>query len=839
MARHNTPPPGDPPRQPAEEQPQQPGQAPVNVLQTTLGEDDEPAPPRGCGDLAPGDVVDTYEIQRRLGKGGMGVVYAALDRELERPVAIKFLLGDSSAGLRRFQLEAVAAARVQHPGVVAVHRVGEYGGNPYYVMDQVEGATLDAYLEQRPELSRRKRVELLVSICQAVRAAHLKGVIHRDLKPANILVDQQDATRVLDFGVAKLFTGDVQAAVRTREGELLGTPAYMAPEQVGGAGEVDTRTDVFALGIILYQLLTGVMPFLRDSLAALIHAVAYEEPEPMARHGCQDPDLEAVVRKAMAKVPGQRYQTAHALARDLKRWLDGEPVSARPRSATVRAGRFVRRHYLASGVVLLVLLSLPAGLTYRAWRRDVQVTELTTRGEGKVQRLKANAARLEQLARLARVRASSAAARRKLREVARAVEADTVAALSLLERGLALDPSAPRTRRALLEVLMARVGLAERLHQDTVARMYRALARSRDPKGQWASRIRGQGAVEVGDQALDARVTLRRFALDRRGVLVPVQPRELGNAPLGPVRLPTGSYLLTFRKPGHVETRVPVLVRRGRTSTVNPHIFQPDQIPPGYVHVPGGRFLMGDLRDSFGEGLAPWRELDQPGFFMRRKPFTAAEVVAFLKTRPPNRRALFSNYYHKKPLLRYEPGRGGVLWLPPLGEYAEKQRIQGKRWDVTAVGLLTYPTAREMLAWEAGRIGRPPGCVRMPSLAQYQKAGRGADGRAYPWGNTWIPGAAAVAEGRDKVFPVTAVPGTHPLDTSIHGITDLVGNVTSWTSTPYRSRHGSVRGFRYVAGGAFSYFPRPLYVLSFFSEDESSSEIGVRPVVALDCKKQP
>lgn len=387
------------------------------------------------------------------------------------------------------------------------------------------------------------------------------------------------------------------------------------------------------------------------------------------------------------------------------------------------AARFVRRHYLASGVVLL-LLSLPAALTYRAWRRDVQVAELTTGALSKLQRLKGNAARLEQLARLARVRFLDAATRRKLREAARAVEADTVAALSLLERGLALDPSAPPTRRALLEVLMTRVGLAERLHQDAVARRYRALARSRDPKGQWASRIRGQGAIEVGDGALDARVTLRRFALDRRGVLAPVEPRELGNAPLGPVRLPTGSYLLTLSKPGHVDTSVPVLVRRGRTSRVNPRIFEQKQIPPGYVYVPGGRFIMGDMRDSFGEGPAPWRELDLPGFFMRRKPFTAAEVVAFLKTRP-----------------------------------------QGKHRDITAVSLLTYPRAQEMVRWEAGRIGRPPGCVRMPSLAQYQKAGRGADGRAYPRSNSRIPG--------------------------------------------------------------------------FYSEDESSSEIGVRLVVGLDCKKQP
>ena len=787
-------------------------------------------------DLAAGVVVDGYEIEARLGRGGMGVVYAARDLELERQVAIKFLLGDSAVGLRRFQLEAVAAARVQHPGVVAVHAVGEHRGHPYIAMDHVDGVSLDRFLEEQ-DPSRRRRVELLAGVCQAVGAAHRRGVIHRDLKPANILVDRQGEPRVLDFGVAKLFAQGVEAAVRTREGELLGTPAYMAPEQVGGAGGVvDTRTDVFTLGVILYQLLTGELPFLRDSLAAMIHAVAYEEAEPMGRHGCDDADLQAVARAAMAKEPGERYQSVDALARDLRRWLAGEPVKARPRSATVLALRFLRGHYVATGVVLLLLLSLPAALGYRQWRRDEEVARLTAQGQARARLLAGHSARLEDQARLARTQAQDAAARRKLREAARSVEAETVAALSAFERALALDPAAPPARRALMEVLLVRAGLAERLHQDAVARMYVALARSRDPAGRWADRIHGRGAIDVGEDALDAKVTLRRFALDRRGVLVPVEPRELGNAPLGPVRLPTGSYLLTFRKPGHNLARVPVLVRRGRTAKVNPGLFRPDEIPAGYVHVPAGRFLMGDLRDTFGEGLAPWRELELPGFFIRRKPFTAGEVAAFLKTRPPGKRKLFTSYYHQKPLLRWEEKRGGVLWLPPYGEFGEKEPIGGNRWDITVVGLLTYATAKEMLRWEAGRIGRPAACVRMPSLAQYQKAGRGADGRAYPWGNTWIPGAAAVAEGKDQVYPVTAVPGVHPLDTSIYGVTDLVGNVTSWTSTPYGSRHGSVRGFHYVAGGAFSYFPRPLYVLSFYSEDESASEIGVRPVLDPRCK---
>ncbi len=822
MGRHQTPPPG--------------GTLPLKENDETVKEMVGHDLDHGVTALAAGVVVDGYEIEACLGRGGMGVVYAARDPELERKVAIKFLLGDSAAGLRRFQLEAVAAARVQHPGVVAVHAVGEHRGHPYIVMDHVDGVSLDRYLEEQAP-DRRRCVELLADVCQAVGAAHRRGVIHRDLKPANVLVDRQGGARVLDFGVAKLFARDVEAAVRTREGELLGTPAYMAPEQVGGAGGVvDTRTDVFTLGVILYQLLTGELPFLRDSLAAMIHAVAYEEAEPMGRHGCDDADLEAVARVAMDKEPGRRYQSVDALARDLRRWLAGAPVEARPRSAAVLALRFVRRHYVATIVALLLLASLPAGLAYRQWRRDAEVDRLTAQGKARARLLGRHAVRLEDKARLARTRAQDATARRELREAARAVEAETVAALSALEQALALNPSAPWPRQALVEVLLARAGLAERLHQDAVARMYVALARSRDPRGRRADMIRGRGAIDIGERALDARVTLQRFALDRRGVLVPAEPRELGNAPLGPVRLPTGSYLLTFRKAEHAVTRVPVLVRRDRTARVDPRLFRPDQIPAGYVHVPAGRFLMGDLRDTFGEGLAPWQALDLPGFFIRRKPFTAAEVAAFLKTRPPGKRKLFTSYYHQKPLLRWEQKRGGVLWLAPYGEFGEKERIGGKRWDITAVGLLTYSVAKEMLRWEAGRIGRSAACVRMPSLAQYQKAGRGADGRAYPWGNTWIPGAAAVAEGKDQVYPVTAIPGSHPLDTSIYGVTDLVGNVTSWTSTPYRSRHGSVRGFHYVAGGAFSYFPRPLYVLSFYSEDESSSEIGVRPVVNPDCK---
>ncbi len=271
-----------------------------------------------------------YELHEELGRGGMGVVYRATQRSLSRTVAVKMLLRRdmaSAADLTRFRSEAEAAAGVAHPGIVAVHEVGEWDGQPFYTMEYVAGTTLSRQLAAGP-LGAREVARLLMCVAEAVQAAHDCGVLHRDLKPSNILIDTAGQPRVSDFGLAKRLEEDASV---THTGAILGTPCYMSPEQAAGSrGDVGPTSDVWSLGAILYQAITGRPPFQAatpmDTLLAVLEA---DPPVPRSIHRDVDRDLELIALKSLQKPQDLRYPSAAALAADLRAVLAGDPVAAR------------------------------------------------------------------------------------------------------------------------------------------------------------------------------------------------------------------------------------------------------------------------------------------------------------------------------------------------------------------------------------------------------------------------------------------------------------------------------------------------------------------------------
>jgi serine/threonine-protein kinase len=403
------------------------------VLGATAGAAGDRTAPAITGAVGgPGRSFGEYELLEEIGQGGMGVIYKARHRRLKRLVALKRIRAGQLAAaddVQRFHQEAEAAASFDHPHLVPIYEVGEHDGQHYFCMKLIDGGSLAQRLAEfrlpvipgqtgkddngrvwsRAEIDQRKAhiVHLLIQVARAVHYAHQRGIIHRDLKPANILLQKAESRRpkadsgespsdsaaafglrpsafspmVTDFGLAKRVAGPGEAEL-TQSGAIVGTPAYMAPEQAAGQKRLSTAVDVYSLGVILYELLTGRPPFRGATMLETLHQVQEREPErPRALNRLVDRDLENICLKCLEKEPPRRYGSAEALAEDLERWREGKPVRARPVGNAERLWRWCRRHPAAAGLlvtaaVLLYGLTATALVIARAREADLRRSEV-------------------------------------------------------------------------------------------------------------------------------------------------------------------------------------------------------------------------------------------------------------------------------------------------------------------------------------------------------------------------------------------------------------------------------------------------------------------------------
>jgi WD40 repeat protein/tRNA A-37 threonylcarbamoyl transferase component Bud32 len=346
-----------------------------DALATVLPSDADHSPvTSGTAGAAGADhrAVPGYDILYELGRGGMGVVYKARQRSLNRLVALKMVLSGAHAGpteLDRFRSEAEAAAHVQHANLVQIYEIGEHEGRPFFSLELVDGGSLADLIKGHPQ-SPQLAAQMVETIARAAHAAHQAGIVHRDLKPANILLTPAGIPKITDFGLAKRLDG----AARTATGDILGTPIYMAPEQAAGrVHQIGPATDVYALGVILYEMLTGRPPFLSEVSLDIVRQVISDEPVSPSRLQPRLPrDLVTICLKCLEKDPKKRYATAAALADDLRRFLDGEPITARPTSRVQRVVKWAkRRPALAALMVVSVLAAL--ALLIGGWVYNVQL----------------------------------------------------------------------------------------------------------------------------------------------------------------------------------------------------------------------------------------------------------------------------------------------------------------------------------------------------------------------------------------------------------------------------------------------------------------------------------
>ncbi|MFT5459609.1 MAG: sulfatase activating formylglycine-generating enzyme [Myxococcota bacterium] len=726
----------------------------------------------------PERIGDRYEREGLLGTGGMGEVWRVRDMELKRHVALKVIRPDLADGnwLARFVEEARIAAQLQHPGIVPVYDVGRLDdGRVWFTMKQVHGRTLEESLValHRAEtleiaapggLTRRRLLDAFLRVCETVAYAHARGVVHRDLKLSNVMLGDFGEVMVLDWGLAKsvddVHTHDpVQPRTSdglkaTRVGVIVGTPAYMSPEQARGESHrVGPPADVHALGAMLYDLLCQRPPRLARSGNELILAVAAATPIlPPSTHAAVDDDLDRICLTALAAEPEDRYPTAAPLAAEVAAWLDGArkreramlhvaDADASLAEAEVLDGRAEALAVAARDALAGVPKSAPVADKLEAWRLEDERNEAS---DG---------------ARRARDRAKRH-----------------------LQDALLHDSNLPDAHERLAESLHRRHRELEAAEAAADARATLQELERHDRSGRHRPYIAGLGAVTLVTDPPGAEVRAHRFEPTERR-LQPVFERVLGHTPLIEVPLAMGSYLLTLHRPGHEVVHYPVHIpRQHHWCGTAPGDTQPHPIAlpplgslaPDECYVPAGWFIAGD--DDYDTTL-PLGRWWSDAFVLGRHPVTVDEYCSYLNALLA---AGDADAVHAAEPILPDTEREHFLERGPDGRFVgiRTDRTDGHWPHMRLEGscpivLVTWNQARAYLSWLGG-------AWRLPTHLEWQKAARGVDGRRYPWGDAFDPTWTRMLQTASPV--PTWVPVTeHPADVSVYGVRGLAGNCNDWT----------------------------------------------------------
>ncbi len=691
-----------------------------------------------------------YELFDKVGEGGMAIVYRARHVELDRIVALKVLRQhlSSETDVARFRREALLAARLEDDHVVRVYDIGAYDGRMCLALQWIDGTTFDRWANALPGGPRRNVEKILRVLLPALRAlgrAHEAGIVHRDFKPGNILIDGEARVYLADFGLARPV--DNQSNL-TRTGEILGTPAYLSPEQARGeVSHVDFRSDVYSVGASLYGVFAGRPPFEAEVLVGLLRMIDTGTRKSLRHHWPELPhQLEIIIDRAMEREPAQRYPSIGEMADDIQRWLDGAPIHARPIGPIERLRRQIRRHRTAftagmGGLVALILLGALA------------LSRAQVIGEREALRVKADA-----LAQGARDHHRAG----RLRE---AVEAFDSAHQIAPDRTDLLQ-EASQVRREILQRVEAGLASARgALDEGLVESAREQLARIEDvARGRKDFQTLWELTRErVGSLLVESPSAAVRIFRIRPGTLeLEPEPVAEGPAPLLWNAAPMGGYCVEVTAPGSVSVRIPAAVRAPTESAPEAHHVRLAVPPaPGMGAVRAGMILVRggpSIQGGGALGALPLRTVTLSSFLIDEVEVTNrayAEFVRATRAAPP-------------PHWQGAEPPAALLDLP----------VVNVNW-------------REASAYAAWRG------LRLPTEEEWERAGRWVDGRHFPWGNEWEEGRSNSGGGSRRLEPTRS----HAQDCSPDRVWDLAGNVSEWTageaSTPQKTEGRVVRGSAY------------------------------------------
>ncbi len=737
-----------------------------------------------------------YAVAEELGVGGLGRVVRATDRIVGRVVALKTLkegVGMAGDVVDRFMAEACVTARLEHPNIVPVYEIGAFrSGQPYYTMRIVKQRNLQDVLGSRTLRAEWPLVRLVgafVQISRALAYAHRLGVLHRDIKPENILLGDFGEVYLADWGNAKTMPGSPIAATplrrpssvppsgnqlfpdtpRTPPGEpsgLSGTPGYIAPEQIrGDRARIDHRADIFALGVVLYEILTGQHPFDAPTVLGVILATQTRIPRPPRSVAPSCPlVLEDLCLAMLAKDPGSRPESADRVALEAEAFLEG-------------AQERERRHEEARRLCELAQLPVERShaLGEERERLLARARELLrgVKGYEPVERKRPGWELEDRASVVEREQAISAAE-----------------AIDLFTKALAYDPVSIEARASLSDLYWSRAREAEAERRPALRVYYEALVSEFDV-GRYSALLRADAMLSIDTIPPGAIVTAHLY-MQKDRVLVPVEQRILGRTPIVEARLTPGSYLLVLKRAGYREARYPVQLGRGEHHVGSVALYTDAEIGEEFVYVPAGPFTCGgDLMAPSSLGAC---EPELTGYAIARYPVTFREYCTFLDALDRIDPALAERRAPRD--LRGAEGamvqRGpSGLWEPceSLIE-GEARRMfppeEGHLWNVPVV-LIDWFDAVAFCRWrsevdaaDAHASGTPPRApLRLPTEAEWEKAARGTDGRVHPWGDHFDPTFCLMQGSRPFLAQVEPV-GTFPTDCSPYSVRDMAGGTREW-----------------------------------------------------------
>jgi serine/threonine protein kinase/formylglycine-generating enzyme required for sulfatase activity len=818
------------------------------------------------------DIVQSsakYEVLGELGRGGMGEVLRVRDRDLKREVAMKRLLPASNVAhssatqddLVRFIEEAQATGQLEHPNIVPVHDIGvDSEGRVYFTLKYVQGLSLKKVIrgrlvdeesnQFRTEYSALRMIEILISICQAVAYAHSKRIIHRDLKPDNVMLGKYGEVLVMDWGLAKVLGSKrsdknedrtvristsraEDASQATMEGSIAGTPAYMSPEQAEGRiSELDERTDIYSLGAILYEVLTGEPPYGGGTALEVIRKVVAGGPRPLKkRKGAfgfspVPRELAAICERAMARKLQDRYTSVAAIRQDLQAYLENLPVSAAPDNSLQQFGKWIKRNRrqvkssaLTGAVVLLLVFGGWFG--WRAWRLHRLIDEGRNRLDSARNEFKYNSppvalsmndAYAGQMSRM--IWAQKAAPyRNRIQE-----------AMEPLRAAIDLSPNNAQARTLLAEANMELWRLAIFEQNAELAKVTRREVESfsADP-ALYSAELNGFGSFIAAFDATDADAYLFSFeTLNLRskdgvpqpsrlipvpydvksrqpdaqflqqeaeriaaGKPVPVDRHSIFNLEPTPAskagsgsqlvipQLAPGNYMLLVRAPGRVDVRISF--RMDRLARLNQQYVLPkmDDGPPGFFYMAGGDVIVG------GEtaGAPAPHTMKIPAAWIYHDEISMGEYGAFLKS-------LFNSGKAGEAMQRLPKDFGkNIATLSSAGELTPVENgIAAEAFAKSPVRGVSFNDAQAYVAWRGSQEGLP---YRLPDEWEWEAACRGADGRKYSWGDLPGKGLAVVTQGYGDTGNRMSWRWEDYKDESPWGIHNLAGGVAEWTQSLY------------------------------------------------------